>query len=349
MKIACLQTVFHITILLHIFPFLNFLFRFVKIEPEKGILRFLLQMQAFLPHIALPNGYCIYVAHLASCLLTVLLCLIPHIFSWKLNYPIVASIDSFPILKALNSKEYLISLVSSTSMSVHMIVSIVGHSLLSKGYLYSYRNFYSKALLIITLLTPDLMQLFVVIPNSDFSMYVLFRYLRYFTFATITLLYLATCGGSIWKSMAPLNGLLVAYSGFIVKYYIYYLDDNESVGLLPLSLCLQGVGTALLALCTYRWCQQLYRNNAIGKKLTSDQYCCNVYLVAFWTVGIGLWVLATYNRFPDWYEVNTYQVVGENCLYTVYYILITVFEGHAVLMEAITSQVFRIPQLCFFL
>jgi len=64
-----------------------------------------------------------------------------------------------------------------------------------------------------------------------------------------------------------------------------------------------------------------------------------VYLLAFWLVAIALWVQMISNKFPNWYDLNSTMAVGENCMFTMYYILITVFEGHAVLMEVITSQV----------
>ena len=190
-------------------------------------------------------------------------------------------------MKALNSNENFIFLLSSSSMSVHMIVSIVGHSFLSKSYLCSYWNFYSKALVIATLLTLDLIQLFVVIPNSDFSMYVLIRFIRFFMFGMISLFYLAYCGWSIWNSYAPLNEIFVVYSGFAIKYFLNFIDAFEFSLLSPISLCLQIIGARIIRLRTYRWCVYLYRNKAEGKNITSDEYCCNVYLTGFCSIGVG--------------------------------------------------------------
>jgi len=154
-----------------------------------------------------------------------------------------------------------------------------------------------------------------------------------------TFLYLAQCGGGIWRSNVPLIGVTFLYIGFIVKFYNCYVNLDDYTYLQPLSLCLQFFGTLLLAICSYLWCRELYRNKLAGKKLTSDQYCCNVYLLAFWIPAVALWIQMAYLNFPNWYDLNTTILVGENCIYSTYYILITVFEGHAVLMEAITSQV----------
>ena len=73
--------------------------------------------------------------------------------------------------------------------------------------------------------------------------------------------------------------------------------------------------------------------------MTSDQYCCNIYLLGIWSLCIALWFQTTHNKFRHCFDQNTSMVVGENCYFTTCYILITVFEGHAVLIETITSQV----------
>ena len=281
----------------------------------------------------------LYLVQLLLGFVSIFLCFMPLFLSWHLKLPNGHSPESYPVVIAINSQEYLLSLVSSASMSFHVVIDIFGHSLFSKGYIFSYRNFYSKILIVLFLLTPDLGQLLVVIPNLDYNSFFLFRYTRYLALSTITFLYLTHCGGSIWRSSTLLKGLIPIYGGFILKYYLYFLDTHTFSSLVLVAVCLQAVGTFLIAICTYRWCRKLYRDNAEGKKMTSDQYCCNIYLLGFWIVCIALWFQAIYNHLPDWYDTNTSMAVEENCFFTVYYILITVFEGHAVQMVAITSQV----------
>ena len=278
--------------------------------------------------------------------LIIVICLLPRLLSWHLKFPTGQDTQSFPIIIAISSKEYLISLISSASMSFHVIVDIFGHSVFSKGNIYSYRNFYSKILIILFLVTPDLAQLFIVIPNLDFNSYFLFRFMRYLTFSMITFVYLTHCGGNIWSSHISLNGLFAIQIGFTIKYYSYFLDTKASSFLMVTSLGFQAIGTFLTAVCTYRWCKQLYQNIAESKKLTSDQYCCNIYLLGFWMVCTALWFQSCYFNFPTWYDINTSMAVGENCYFTVFYVLITVFEGHAVRMEALTSQVIRTSDMC---
>ena len=286
-----------------------------------------------------------FVALTTSGLISVSICLLPQILSWHLNFPAGRNSESFPINMTLRSNEYFISLVSCASMAVHTIVDIFGHSLFSKGYIYSYRNFYSKILIIIFFLTPDLVQMFIVIPNLDYESYFLFRYIRFVTFTSITFLYLALYGGMYWRSCALLTGLVAINSGFVTRYILYYFESTTFSSLVPIAVCLQAVGTLLIAICTYRWCMKLRANVAEGIRLTSDQYCCNIYLIAFWTVCFALWFQTTYNHFPDWFDLNTSMASGENCYFTIYYILITVFEGHAVRIEALKSQVLRISEM----
>ena len=161
----------------------------------------------------------------------------------------------------------------------------------------------------------------------------------------ITFLYLTHCGGGVWRSHTLLYGLVGIQSGFVLKYYLYFQDANAFSSLVFIAIALQTVGLLLTALITYRWCTQIYQNIAEGKKLTSDEYCCNIYLLGFVIVGSALAFQSSYYRFPNWFDLNTSMAVGENCYFTVFYVLITVFEGHAVQMEAITSQVMRISEM----
>ena len=249
----------------------------------------------------------LYVAQIFCSLLTIFLCVLPYFLSWRLQFPKNRASNAYAIEIAINSTEYLLSLVSSASMSFHMIVDIFGHSVFSRGYIYSYRNFYSKILIIFSLLTH--------------------------------------CGGGVWRSHTLLYGLVGIQSGFVLKYYLYFQDANAFSSLVFIAIALQTVGLLLTALITYRWCTQIYQNIAEGKKLTSDEYCCNIYLLGFVIVGSALAFQSSYYRFPNWFDLNTSMAVGENCYFTVFYVLITVFEGHAVQMEAITSQVMRISEM----
>jgi len=107
------------------------------------------------------------------------------------------------------------------------------------------------------------------------------------------------------------------------------------------SFCL-AIGTIVLLWKSMSWSKELLRNYFSGLSITTDEYCCNIYLIAFWMTAIWFWSLTLLNRFRNWYQFDTNVSVQLNVIFSVYYILIAVFQRHAAIREAATYNVSQI-------
>jgi len=222
-------------------------------------------------------------------------------------------------------------------MSTHLLVDIVGHSLISHEDLFSYRDSFSKLVILSFLLTPDLAQLFLVIPEENYVVYLLIRFLRYISWICATFGYLISYGGYVWSSILVTSGVIAMQFGLILKFTSFFdihLYIMATIG--NIFFC---IGALFIVFVTYRYIYQqvlLFKNSI---QMSADDYCCNVYLFAFWITFTGLVFLLIFNDFPHWYDINVEIVVIETILFTVYYVVITVFQGKAALIDAIASKV----------
>ena len=274
--------------------------------------------------------------YLLSLLSIVLLFTISTIHSFQFERPPNADLSAIAIVEAIRSNNYLISIISSIAMSVHLLFDFVGHIFLYANEL-SYRDSFSKLVILSFLLVPDIAQLFFVIPDGNYFAYSLIRYIRIFCWISATFGYLAQYGGKFWNSTFVILGVITFDIGCLLKFSSYFKISFSILRMIGNCCCLMGI--LFFIIVTF---QYIYYEIIKHKKYThfnANIYCCNVYLIAFWTTCIGLCVLSVVNNFPDWYEMNTWKIIIETMLYTIYYILITVFQGKAALIDAISCKV----------
>ena len=270
-----------------------------------------------------------------------LLCIIPTTFSYQFQNPPDVEISDTPIYHAIHSNSYLISLISSASMSVHLIVDFVGHSIISQDEVFSYRDSFSKLVILAFLLTPDAAQLFLVIPQSNYVAFMLVRFGRYLSWISATFGYLSRYGGNLWGSALVLSGVCAVDIGFVLKFVSYFNIHLSLVRIIGNSFL--GIGILLFLIVTYQHIRQQINFYMKNIQMSSNDYCCNVYLVSFWFTCLGVSFLLIFYDFPDWYQINTNMVVSDTMMFTVYYVFITVFQGKAALVDAIASKVLNSP------
>jgi len=218
-------------------------------------------------------------------------------------------------------------------------VDFVGHSLISRDDLFSYRDSFSKLVILAFLLTPDAAQLFYVIPQEHYVAFVLIRFIRYIFWISATFGYLVRYGGEVWSSKLVVLGVAAVDIGCILKFISYFNISLKIVR--TFGNCFLGIGLLIFAIISYKYIYQQYITYTRQREIKSNDYCCNVYLISFWITCFGLTFLLFFNDFPNWYQIKVEIVVVETMLFTVYYVLITVFQGKAALVDAIASKVCR--------
>ena len=264
--------------------------------------------------------------------------LVPLIFSWQLAMPSNQSI--LPISIAIDSNAYLLSLVASISISVHMVVDLLGHGILSgRSNIFCYRDSLSNLIILVSLLIPDFVQIFYVIPYNDPLIFHLIHRIRNAMIIFATLGYLSIVGGNIWRTTRVILAMTLANLGFILKFYGFFAIHGEYLLLSIFSMICFAVATFILVLCTSTWSKYIVNIHRSGQRLTTNENCCNVYLISFWVAITWLWSLCLGRNFGNWYDYKTSTAIQQNVLFSAYYILIVVFQRHIAIREAVTYSV----------
>ena len=97
----------------------------------------------------------------------------------------------------------------------------------------------------------------------------------------------------------------------------------------------------------YKWLAFVYKESKQLKTQSADRYLCSVYVVAtlVWLTGI----LVTFYMNPnsvEWSTSDSTKLTIHTLMYTVYYVLILVFEGKVLTREILMAKV-RYRQLYF--
>ena len=271
------------------------------------------------------------------------LCLIPVTLAWNFPFPTssMSSDNPLPVMVAIKSIDYKITLVSSMSLSVHMIVDFFGHALVTPEDFFSYRDSLSNLNLLISLLIPDMIQFFYVIPNVDFVMFHCVQYIRFILITCCTLGYLSTFGGKLWQSDLAIGSCLLILCGTILRFYSCYFTGTDLIIFDIISMSAYVLATFEIFFLLKKWCSKIFRHNFSFQKslITFDQYYCNIYLVASIITFSGLWMLMIAYKLPSWYQYDTLFLVSESMIFSVFYVIVTVFQGRAAVREAAISKV----------
>ena len=281
---------------------------------------------------------------------SVVMYLIPLSLNWKLPLPsdVRTQTSSLAVMDAIKSNAYLISLVSSASMSIHMLVDLFGHGMLSnRKEFFIYRDSLSNLIILISLLIPDFIQLTYVIPYHDPLAFHIVHRIRNVLILFATFGFLSIYGGKVWRSLGILIAIAFANIGFILKFYSYFMSQEYFLHLSIISACLLAIGTIVFFCQSITWIKgivSLYRSQ---QKISTDEYCCNVYLIAFWMSTAWFWSLALQNGQRNWYEFTTNSAVQLNMIFAAYYILIAVFQRHAAIRDAVICNVSAILYIVY--
>ena len=284
----------------------------------------------------------------------IILCFIPVILAWKFPIPITdTTFENLPIIRGIKSLEYKMSLIASMSMSIHMLMDLVGHAILSRENIFSYRDFVANMILLICLLVPDLIQYFYIIPHVEYVMFHCIQYIRFILLSSATFGYLSEFGGKYWTTFEVVIVTFSIGCGSILRFYSCYYTNNELIIFEVATFFSFGIATIYIIISLNRWIREVCltthdnRSNGGGagggfylnKSLTFDQYCCNIYLFAGILTVSGLWILIIAFRMPLWYEYDNGFLASETMLFSMYYVIVTVFQGRVTIWKAAISKV----------
>ena len=283
----------------------------------------------------------IHLSLISVTIIGVLISCIPIMINWKFPFPTDSPPEDLPMIVGIKSIEYKMSLISSMSLSVHMVVDYLGHAIVSPEDFLSYRDSKSNLILLVSLLVPDVIQYFCIIPYEDFVLFHCIQYIRFILITCTTLGYLSAFGGSLWHTHEVIITAIFIAIGSILRFYSCFFTEEILILFEVVSISSFGIGSFALFVLLKRWFLDIYRNNFHHNTLllSYDQYCCNIYIVAFAVTVFGLWMLLFVYKVPVWYQYDMIFLVSETMLFSVFYVIVTVFQGRAAVREAAISKV----------
>ena len=282
----------------------------------------------------------IHLSLISVTIIGVLISCIPIMINWKFPFPTDSPPEDLPMIVGIKSIEYKMSLISSMSLSVHMVVDYLGHAIVSPEDFLSYRDSKSNLILLVSLLVPDVIQYFCIIPYEDFVLFHCIQYIRFILITCTTLGYLSAFGGSLWHTHEVIVTATFIAIGSILRFYSCYFTKDILIVFEVVSTVAFAIGSFALFLLLKRWFLDIYRNNFHHNTLllSFDQYCCNIYLFAFAVTVSALWILLFVYKIPPWYQHDMIFLVSETMLFSVFYVIVTVFQGRAAVREAAISK-----------
>ena len=256
--------------------------------------------------------------------------LMPLALKWNMKH--LVDKNSAPILIALQSNEFQTSLVVSLSISAPMFFELLLRIILNAKPEFVFPN----AVIFATLALPDLVILTYVRETLDLSSLNYILKARLVLLAWIAYSFIRIHGGN--KCSGVLSSFVLVCIGSGLDLYKVYFDQSFSNVITLIAIISDVAGYSILVIVSLKW---YYFILLQSKSPTSfDQYMCTIYITAILFTGSGL--LLTLLAFPgslDWFNWNSDVLTVHTLTYTVFYVMVIVFEGRALQREMLQTKV----------
>ena len=274
------------------------------------------------------------------CAISLFLIALPLISDWKFSM-----LESPPqIYYSLQSKEVHYALIVSLSLAIPLLVELwIRIILIQKSWKLFLLAVAPNTLTFFLLTIPDLIILFYLTESLDLYLFGLVVMARAILLICVLLIFIYSSGGKIWSSRGILFVSLTASAARVIAFYRDYVIDQTQYYVMEyfsLVLNILALITFLFMLC--KWFRYIYHETKTHP-LATNQYLCNIYTIA----GLICWVGLTVNQFAfkngsHWLQWDVNALTTHTLIFTVFYILIIVFEGRVMQREMLQTKV------CFF-
>ena len=268
-----------------------------------------------------------------------IVCSIPFVLTWKFS-EVQDDLSTTAIIVAIGSSWYKFSLISSSSISIHMLVDYIGHFLFTKVRFWSFRDFGSNMIILIAFfLLPNLALLCYVIPYLDTMVFHGVQMYRFNIMIFSTLALLNYCGDHIWSKFIVMKISLSLTAGSILCFYSFFFTGKSFLVLRILSFFCYAIGTIIFSISFYRWIKHIISTLKLHNRINIDEYCCNIYLFSFLFTVLGISLLTFSSGVPNWYNYNLNYLVTETMFFSTFYVIIAVFQRGAIIGEMAVKNV----------
>ena len=266
-------------------------------------------------------------------MITIVVILLPEAMKWKMVA--LANEKSPPLLEALQSYEFQISLVVSLSLSAPMFFE-----LLLRICLHGKLDFVLPNLLTLaTLALPDLINLCYVRISLDLISLNLIIQARFILFSSLAFAFINRYGGKRWSSKSLSALFTIVCVGRILGVYKAYVHNILYDVLNIFGIISNSTVCLFFPIMSFNWYYYLFQQKS-SVPISTDQYLCNIYVTAYLLTCCGiamiLYILPGSSDLMMW---NSTELTLHTLMYTVFYIIVIVFESRALQREMLQAKV----------
>ena len=262
---------------------------------------------------------------------------LPEMMKWKMVD--LADGKSPLLLESLKSYEFQISLVVSLSMSAPMFFELLLRMLLYGKLDYVLPNI----LTLTTLALPDMIILCYVRTAIDLISLNLILQSRFILFSWLAFSFIKKYGGKFWSSSRMIALFILICLGRIFGVYKGYVDYRSYQILNIFGMITDSIACLFFPLLCLKWYYYLYKKTKTVATITNNQYMCNVYVTAYFQTCSGIsMIIYTSPNTLDLMKWNENELTLHTLMYTVFYIIVIVFEGRVLQHEMLQAKVFKI-------
>jgi len=269
---------------------------------------------------------------MSICLLgTLAIIIAPLLVHWKM----VDSASSPPVLIALKSTEYQTSLIVSLSISTPMFLELLLRIFMNAKVEFVLPN----AIILTALAIPDLIILTYVRIFLDLNALNYLLKARLLLFMWLACTFIKKCGGSRWSYYGLLMSFTFLCVGRILSFYKGYFSQevHDVLNILGSISDLQAFVTFMFM--SVRWFHFIYKEIK-NNSMTNHQYLCNLYVTAVLITCSGLYInMNTSPDAVDWYNWDTNELIFSTLMFTIFYVIVILFEGRALQREMLQTKV----------
>ena len=244
------------------------------------------------------------------------------------------------IYHSLRSTEFKYALIISLSVSIPLIFELFIRVVLMKKSLQLFLLTIAPSTITLLLLSiPDLVYLFYVNESGDMYVFVMVMYSRLIIMLCTIAVFLSSAGGKVWSSRGLIFVALSTCTNRILSFYRFYISGNAQFFVAEIFPIALNILTIIVFLyMSYKWFHHVYQETKT-KPLTTDQYMCSVYVFSTLVCWVGL----TINQFifkngTDWLQWDANALTTHISFFTVFYVLIIVFEGRVMQREMVQTK-----------
>ena len=235
--------------------------------------------------------------------------------------------DENVLLKALENIGFKIILGSCISLVIPLVLEIIRDSILTRYNPVTYNSIIASLLLVFSLIVPDVLFLAYVLPKSDIKLFLCVNQGRSVALLSAMYAYLIICGGSYFKTWinfltyfsGSLSSLLFLWSGF---------DEDPLQKLFWSATALLFFACCCFIIVITDWFRKQYHMLKVDcRPLSTNQYCCNVFLITSSVCFSGLLFTWVAYGLPNFENFSSGYLISTNIFFALFYVLIAVFQG----------------------